>query len=108
MSSFANRGLASASSGVAQRVSNRMLRSSTHPSLSLPESGDIGLCFRVALGIAHQHADPPHALGLLRAPRAARPSGTNYSLDEIAPSHRLPEAQDRTLPKGNYVVQDRR
>src|SRR5437870_4167825 len=27
----------------------------------------MGLCFRVALGIAHQHTDPPHPLGLLRA-----------------------------------------
>ena len=39
---------------------------------SLPERRDAGLSFRVALGIGHQHADPPHAIGLLRA----RASGT--------------------------------
>src|SRR5262249_21671925 len=37
-----------------------------------PKCCDPGLCFRVDLGIAHQHADPPHPLGLLR-PRRERP-----------------------------------
>jgi transposase len=50
-------------------VSIRVLRPSVHPSFwsSSRECRDIGLCFRVALGIAHQHTDPPHSLGLLRA-----------------------------------------
>src|SRR5262249_15332161 len=39
---------------------------------SVPECRDITLCLRVALGKAHQHADPPHFIGLLR-PRRERP-----------------------------------
>ena len=63
-SSFANRCIDSAS-GAAQRVSIRMLRPSVHPSFwsPSPERRDAGLSFRVALGIRHQHADPPHPSG---------------------------------------------
>src|SRR5262249_3455257 len=35
----------------------------------VPERRDPGLPFIVALGVAHQHADASHALGLLRPPR---------------------------------------
>jgi hypothetical protein len=37
----------------------------------LPERGDLGLPFRVALGIRHKRTNPPHSIRLLRAPRAA-------------------------------------
>ena len=88
-SSFANRCIDSASSGVAQRVSIWMLRPSVHPSFWSPSRNAAipGLCFRVALGIAHQHADPPHALGLLRA-RGERPRSRRAAKkrDELAPS----------------------
>jgi len=44
----------------------------------LPERRNIGLSFSVALGIRHQHTDPPHPLRLLRArrerPRHCRPA----------------------------------
>jgi hypothetical protein len=33
---------------------------------SVPERRDMGLCFQVVLGIAHQHTDPPHSVQLLR------------------------------------------
>ena len=76
-SSFANRCINSASAGVAQRVSIRMLRPSVHPSFWSPSrNAAIKACrFRVALGKAHQHADPSHPLGLLRA-RRERPRAT--------------------------------
>src|SRR5262249_28178532 len=52
---------------------------------SLAERRDKGLSFRVALGICHQHVDPPHLLGLLRA-RRERPCGyTAKQRDELAP-----------------------
>ena len=35
----------------------------------LPESSDVCLCFRVALGIAHQRFDPLHPISLLPARR---------------------------------------
>ena len=35
----------------------------------LPEAREAGLCFGIVLGEAHQRADPPHPLGLLRANR---------------------------------------
>src|SRR5262249_26088514 len=50
---------------------------------------DPGLCFRVVLVIAHQHADAPHALGLLR-PRHDRPGGrAAEERDERAPPHSI-------------------
>ena len=55
----------SASSGLAQRVSIRMLRPSDHPSFWI-KCSDEGLSFPVALGIPHQHADPLHPVRLLR------------------------------------------
>jgi hypothetical protein len=52
---------------------------------SLPECGDEGLSFPVALGIAHEHANAPHAL--LR-PRRERPrSRAAEQRDELAPLH---------------------
>ncbi len=46
---------------------------------SLLEFGDEGLSFPVALSICHQHADPPHALSLLRA-RRERPCNRSTNL----------------------------
>jgi hypothetical protein len=34
---------------------------------------DFDSCLRIALGNLNEHADPPHALALLRAPQAAKP-----------------------------------
>src|SRR5262249_16993314 len=41
---------------------------------TLSERGDAKLCFRIALGKAHQYTDPPHPVRLLRA-RRERPGG---------------------------------
>ncbi len=48
----------------------------------------------VALGIAHQHTDPPHTLGLLRA-RGAWPADGRAAKErnELAPPHWLPPQQ---------------
>src|SRR6516165_11624223 len=56
----------------------------------LAECRNPGLNFRIALGIRHQHADPPHAFGLLRA-RRQRPRGSRSAeqRDELAPRHSI-------------------
>src|SRR5262249_8219278 len=58
---------------------------------SLPECGEERRSFQIVLGIAHQHGDPPHPLGLLRAcnKRPRGRSATNH-FDEITPSHGRP------------------
>src|SRR5262245_59939958 len=54
----------------------------------LAERPDAGLCFRVALGIGGQYADPSHPAGLLRA-RGERPRRAPcYQRYELASSHR--------------------
>src|SRR5262249_47843096 len=60
----------------------------------LLECSNTSLPFRLGIGIAHQHADPPHPFGLLSA-RSERPSSrqTN-SADEIAASHCPHQGQD--------------
>jgi hypothetical protein len=42
---------------------------------TLPESREVGLHFWIILGQARQHADAPHALGLL-CKRGERPSSS--------------------------------
>src|SRR6516162_3691211 len=51
----------------------------------LAERRNARLYLRIALGKAHQHADPPHPVGLLRA-RRERPSGycATEKRDELA------------------------
>ena len=68
---------------------------STRASESLPERRDPGLCFLVALGIPHQHADPPHPVGLLRA-RSERPirRRATEKRDELASLHVRPQARE--------------
>jgi hypothetical protein len=62
------------------------------------EGGDEGRSLPVALGKAHQHADPPHPFGLLRARRErprCRAADKRY---ELTPTHGLrPQAEDHTL-----------
>src|SRR5207302_806680 len=55
---------------------------------SLPECGEERRSFQVVLGIAHQYADPPHALGLLCA-CGSRPCRRRAAekCDEVAPFH---------------------
>jgi hypothetical protein len=61
---------------------------------SLLECGEECLIFLVALGIPHQHADPPHPVGLLRA-RDERPGSGRAAKkgDEIPPPHILLPAE---------------
>ena len=54
---------------------------------SLPECGDEGLSFPVALGKPHQHTDPSHTVGLLRARRNRRRDRRANKREELAPSH---------------------
>src|SRR5262249_50170253 len=68
---------------------------------TVPKRGYFGLSFRVALRIAHQHADAPTADRLLR-PRRARPrSRATEHRDELAPSHVLPSMRGwhPTIPR---------
>src|SRR5262249_31508242 len=57
---------------------------------SLPECGDEGLSFPVALGKRHQHADAPHPFALLRA-RRERPRNCcgPEERDEVAAVHSI-------------------
>src|SRR5262245_28707886 len=54
------------------------------------ERGHARLCLRVTGGKAHQHADPPHLLRLLR-PGRDRPCGRRAAeqRDELAPPHSI-------------------
>jgi len=56
----------------------------------LQEYRDAGLLFRIIRSCVHVHADPPHALALLR-PRheGARSGRAAEKRDEVAPSHVL-------------------
>ena len=58
---------------------------------SLLERRDASLRFRIGFGRAHEHADVPHRVGLLRS-RHERPchSRTTQTSDEIAPPHARP------------------
>jgi hypothetical protein len=47
----------------------------------------MGLCFRVALGIAHQHTDPSHTVALLRARSERLRHRAGEERDELAPFH---------------------
>jgi len=59
----------------------------------VPERGNAGPSFRVALGVGHQRADPPHPLALLRARRERPSRRAAEECNEVAPSHaRLPVA----------------
>src|SRR5262249_5610781 len=55
---------------------------------TLQQNSDPGLRFRIALGVSHQHANAPHAPGLLRA-RPERPGcrGTAQQCDVLASSY---------------------
>src|SRR6516225_6547585 len=96
-SSFANRCLASASLGRHPARVEPDVAAFHPPELlkSLSECGEEPWSFQVVLGIAHQHANPPHMLGLLRACRKRPCGGNSNCLDEIAPSH-LPAPRLRT------------
>ena len=99
-SSFANRCLDSASSARPASVGLDVAALRPPQLLEFPtERRKAGLSFRVALGIPHQHADPPHALALLRA-RVERPDcRTAEKRDELASPHGLALiAGDYTLP----------
>jgi hypothetical protein len=66
-SSFANCCIAGASDVAAQRMSMRMLRPSTHPSVWSPSrnAATRACAGGVALGKPHQHPDAPHLTRLL-------------------------------------------
>src|SRR5262249_36369530 len=55
----------------------------------LAERCNARLCLRIALGKAHQHADPPHPVGLLRARRERPRRRTTEQRDEVALVHSI-------------------
>ena len=80
----------SAASVVAQRVSMRTLRPMVQPNCCQPlqERPEAGLKFRIVRGCGQQHADAPHALGLLRARRERpRNSRTAQSTEKLPSPH---------------------
>src|SRR5262249_59693140 len=54
-----------------------------------PERRNIGLPSGVALGESHQHADPPHALTLLRAHRDGLGGRRAKQRDDLAARHSI-------------------
>jgi hypothetical protein len=56
----------------------------------LLEYREPGWAFGVGLGKAHEHADPPHALGLLRLGRERPRRRAAKEGDEVASSHGSP------------------
>src|SRR5262249_23279581 len=56
----------------------------------LHECREAGLTIRIVRGLANEHSDPPHLLGLLR-PRRERPRGRRAAeqRDERASSHSI-------------------
>ena len=61
----------------------------------LQERPEAGLKFRIVRGCGQEHADAPHALGLLRA-RGERPRDcrTAQSTEKFPPPHARPQAQE--------------
>ena len=98
-SSFANRCIKSASAA-AQRVSIRMLRPSVHPSFWSPSRNAATLACpsRSFSAYAHQHADPPHPVGLLRARRERPRAPRRQERDELAPPHGITPVAENRLP----------
>src|SRR5262249_11507092 len=65
----------------------------------LHESNEASLSVWIIRTRVHQHADAPHALGLLRQrPERPRRHRATEKRDELAPPHVLPSAEDNTLP----------
>jgi hypothetical protein len=50
----------------------------------LQEYRDAGLLFRIIRNCVHKHADPPHAVFLLRPRREGARSGATERRDELA------------------------
>jgi hypothetical protein len=73
-----------------------MLRSSIHPSFrSSSRNAAKNAGPSKSFSGVHQHANPPHALGLLRASGERPCNGrTSYDFDEIAASHYSPKTQE--------------
>jgi hypothetical protein len=56
---------------------------------ALRELGKLGLSFGIVFFNAHQHANAPHALGLLRARRERPRDRAAKQHDELAPFHSI-------------------
>src|SRR5262249_14909936 len=71
---------------------------------SLLERAEAPRPFRIALGEALQHADPPHALALLRAHRERpRHRRTTEQRDELAPPHSITSSARTNNVIGNSM-----
>src|SRR5262249_48548576 len=56
---------------------------------TLQEGADPGLCFRIILGICHQHADAPHLLRLRARRERPRCRRAAEHRNELAPVHSI-------------------
>src|SRR6516165_4552985 len=74
-------------------------RPSTLPE-PLPECREAGPYFRIVLGKAHQHADPPHSVGLLRARRERPHRRAAEQRDELAALHSITSSAMASTPGG--------
>jgi hypothetical protein len=87
----------SSSSPVDQRASTRRLRPSVQPNCSNPCFSAARLAFpsQVFRGERPEHADPPHALGLLRVCKYWQGSRDTMNTEKFLPPHVRSLAQDK-------------
>src|SRR5262249_17024105 len=64
------------------------------------ECGEASLCFRIVLGEAHQHCDPPHAVGLLCARRERPRCRAADQRDELASLHSITSSARASTVEG--------
>src|SRR5262249_36945729 len=69
----------------------------------LAERRNARLCLRIALGKAHQHADPPHPLALLRARRERPRRRATQQGDERASFHSITSSARPDRGKGTLM-----
>src|SRR6516164_9452829 len=73
---------------------------------ALPERLSLGLSYRIVSGPAHEHADPPHPLRLLRASREWPRCRATKRANELAPPHVLPSGRrlNPTIPPERLCI----
>src|SRR5262249_5370177 len=77
----------------------------SEPFEPLPESRKTRFGVRIVLGQGHQHTDPLHALGPLRARRERPRRRAAEQRDELAPSHWNPsQAEEHILAHESRIV----
>jgi hypothetical protein len=71
----------------------------------LPEGRNASLSYGIIRTRAHEHTEPPHAFGLLRARNERNCGGTANKRDKFAPSHRRrPDGQTGDIVPDDAMV----